>query len=100
MLKKVSRLPEIFLGQILLRELSKCNLETSLTRIWHKKISGSRLIFFNTAPQLLFFLKEVDMARYEVQKGPMCHMCVPVTLCLFLRFFKIYSDHLYVFSVL
>ena len=30
----------------------------------------------------------VDMARYEVQKGPMCHVCVPVTLCLFLRFFK------------
>ena len=25
---------------------------------------------------------DLDMARYEVQKGPMCHVCVPVTLCL------------------
>ena len=52
-LKKVSRLPEIFLGQILLREFSKCNLETSLRRIWHKKISGSRLTFFYASLFLL-----------------------------------------------
>ena len=24
---------------------------------------------------------EIDMARYEAQKGPMCLTCVPVTLC-------------------
>ena len=25
--------------------------------------------------------KEIDMARYKVQKGPMCQTCVPVPLC-------------------
>ena len=63
-LKKVSRLPEIFLCQILVREVSKLHLESSLRRIWPKKISGSRLIFFNTAPQLLLFLeRRVNFGR-------------------------------------
>ena len=55
-LKKVSRPPENFLCQILLREVSKLHLETSLTRIWLKKISGSRVITCYTAPQLFFSL--------------------------------------------
>ena len=25
--------------------------------------------------------KDLDMARYKVQKGPMCQTCVPVSLC-------------------
>ena len=25
--------------------------------------------------------KMIDMARYGVGKGPLCHMCVPVSLC-------------------
>ena len=63
-LKKKIRPPEIFLCQILLREVSKCNLETSLRRIWHKKISGGRLIFFYAAPQLfLFFERRVNFGR-------------------------------------
>ena len=63
-LKKKIRPPEIFLCQILLREVSKCNLETSLGRIWHKKISGGRNFFFYAAPQLLFFFeKRVNFGR-------------------------------------
>ena len=52
-LKKITRPPENFLCQILARELSKCNLETSLTRIWHLEFSGSRVIFFNASLFLL-----------------------------------------------
>ena len=26
-------------------------------------------------------VREIDMARYKVQKGPMCQTCVPVPLC-------------------
>ena len=26
-------------------------------------------------------VKSIDMARYKVQKGPMCQTCVPVPLC-------------------
>ena len=26
-------------------------------------------------------LSLLDMARYKVGKGPMCHTCVPVSLC-------------------
>ena len=55
-LKVITRLPEIFLSQILVREVSKLHFETSLTRIWLKKISGSRVITFYTAPQLFFSL--------------------------------------------
>ena len=51
--RKITRLPENFLCQILPRELSKCNLETSLTRIWHKKFSGGRVIFFYASLFLL-----------------------------------------------
>ena len=31
---------------------------------------------FNTAAG-----SDIDMARYKVQKGPMCQTCVPVPLC-------------------
>ena len=52
-LKKITRPPENFLCQILARELSKCNLETSLTRIWHLEFSGGRVIFFYASLFLL-----------------------------------------------
>ena len=54
-LKVITRLPEFFLSQILVREVSKLHFESSLARIWHKKFSGGRVIFFNAAPQLFFF---------------------------------------------
>ena len=63
-LKKKLRPPEFFLCQILVREVSKLHFESSLARIWHKKFSGGRVIFFNAAPQLLLFLeKRVNFGR-------------------------------------
>ena len=52
-LKKITRLPENSKCQILAREVSKLHFESSLARIWHKKISGGRIFFFNTALFLL-----------------------------------------------
>ena len=68
-LKKISRLPEFFLCQILLREVSKLHLENSLRRIWPKKISGSRLTFFYTAPQLLFIFWKKGQLRPAVTRS-------------------------------
>ena len=78
MLKKKIRPPEIFLCQILLREVSKLHLETSLRRIWHKKISGGRNFFFYAAPQLLFIFWKKGQLRPAVTRPsrlptPLCH---------------------------
>ena len=39
----------------------------------------------------------VDMARYKVQKGPMCQTCVPVPLCR--KIFRGKAHRLHVFFV-
>ena len=52
-LKKITRLPENSKCQILVREVSKLHFESSLARIWHKKFSGGRVIFFYASLFLL-----------------------------------------------
>ena len=44
--------------------------------------TNEKLIEHLWAPNLHFLTTErLDMARYKVQKGPMCQTCVPVPLC-------------------
>ena len=33
------------------------------------------------AVRMIGYRSSLDMARYKVQKGPMCQTCVPVSLC-------------------
>ena len=69
-----------FIGHILLSQLS-----------FVKSLRKSELVWKN----------HIDMARYGVGKGPLCHMCVPVSLC-FARadFFKILSTFSDVYGLL